>query len=660
MDTNERKRRSKRPRNTSNKNYGLHSMSAKYFHYSMGNDRSKSAPISVTQFPIEHDGLFKQDEIRIQQNSTKKQSSLTELQTSIKQTCKSRVRKSQKTSKLYKLFQSKQNFSGTLVIALFILYILTENVHSTQESEAPFHRQLSKREKRELEQRLLSVMGLPHPPRPTGVQQGSAPLYMMGLYNTVSGFDEIFEKQIKTSDQKVSNPNFPQKRDSPLSAKQNLFNPNRPNGHSAGPFSDTYPYDVRVTTTNSAWYRYSEAQMVFQNEVGIPIPSIHSLPTERLDSGYYMNDGMLEAGLERNLLDRADVVMSFLAANKGNNDDDDSSRPMLKRHRAFHFDVDQIPKEDSLTAAKFRLYKDISDFSLGNATLRVNVYQATTDRNRQFQLWHLGSRIVNCTQEGWLVIDVTSACQDWLNYPYNNMGLRVSVETLGGRLINLNKAGIVGKRGESAKQAFLVTFLTQGVENLPEDLWKEKKENKKGNRYKRNTAYDRNPDYGSNDEYFDMSKDDFDGNDITPQTENRKTKKATKKSKGGSKKGYSRKRQRNRVRNNIRFEMNDACHREKLYVSFQDLNWDGWIIAPAGYWAYHCQGVCRFPLSAKMNATNHAIVQTLVHLLDPDRLPKPCCSPTKLDAISVLYYDDNNNVVFKKYKNMVVLTCGCN
>lgn len=84
-----------------------------------------------------------------------------------------------------------------------------------------------------------------------------------------------------------------------------------------------------------------------------------------------------------------------------------------------------------------------------------------------------------------------------------------------------------------------------------------------------------------------------------------------------------------------------------------------WIIAPDGYAANYCDGECSFPLNAHMNATNHAIVQTLVHLMNPENVPKPCCAPTKLHAISVLYFDDNSNVILKKYKNMVVRACGC-
>ncbi|XP_029934929.1 bone morphogenetic protein 6 isoform X2 [Myripristis murdjan] len=102
-----------------------------------------------------------------------------------------------------------------------------------------------------------------------------------------------------------------------------------------------------------------------------------------------------------------------------------------------------------------------------------------------------------------------------------------------------------------------------------------------------------------------------------------------------------------------------ACRRHELYVSFRELGWQDWIIAPEGYAANYCDGECSFPLNAHMNATNHAIVQTLVHLMNPENVPKPCCAPTKLHAISVLYFDDNSNVILKKYKNMVVRACGC-
>ncbi|XP_029787253.1 growth/differentiation factor 7-like [Suricata suricatta] len=55
-----------------------------------------------------------------------------------------------------------------------------------------------------------------------------------------------------------------------------------------------------------------------------------------------------------------------------------------------------------------------------------------------------------------------------------------------------------------------------------------------------------------------------------------------------------------------------VCRRHELYVSFQDLGWLDWVIAPQGYSAYYCEGECSFPLDSCMNATNHAILQSLV------------------------------------------------
>ncbi|BES89035.1 glass bottom boat [Nesidiocoris tenuis] len=102
-----------------------------------------------------------------------------------------------------------------------------------------------------------------------------------------------------------------------------------------------------------------------------------------------------------------------------------------------------------------------------------------------------------------------------------------------------------------------------------------------------------------------------------------------------------------------------SCQIQSLFVNFSDLEWQDWIIAPVGYSAFYCSGECNFPLNAHMNATNHAIVQTLVNLINPLRVPRPCCAPTKLSSISVLYFVDDNNVILKKYKNMVVKSCGC-
>ncbi|NXD45454.1 DERR protein, partial [Copsychus sechellarum] len=101
------------------------------------------------------------------------------------------------------------------------------------------------------------------------------------------------------------------------------------------------------------------------------------------------------------------------------------------------------------------------------------------------------------------------------------------------------------------------------------------------------------------------------------------------------------------------------CKPRRLYISFSDVGWENWIIAPQGYLANYCGGDCPFPLAAELNSTNHAVLQTLVHSLDPRGTPQPCCVPVRLSPISILYYDNSDNVVLRHYEDMVVDECGC-
>uniref|UniRef100_A0A8C3UBR0 TGF-beta family profile domain-containing protein n=1 Tax=Catharus ustulatus TaxID=91951 RepID=A0A8C3UBR0_CATUS len=101
------------------------------------------------------------------------------------------------------------------------------------------------------------------------------------------------------------------------------------------------------------------------------------------------------------------------------------------------------------------------------------------------------------------------------------------------------------------------------------------------------------------------------------------------------------------------------CKPQRLYISFSDVGWENWIIAPQGYLANYCGGDCPFPLAAELNSTNHAVLQTMVHSLDPQGTPQPCCVPVRLSPISILYYDNSDNVVLRHYEDMVVDECGC-
>ena len=101
------------------------------------------------------------------------------------------------------------------------------------------------------------------------------------------------------------------------------------------------------------------------------------------------------------------------------------------------------------------------------------------------------------------------------------------------------------------------------------------------------------------------------------------------------------------------------CKRHSMEVDFESVGWNDWIVAPPGYDAFMCSGECRFPLPEHANATNHAVVQTLVNGIHPSVVPQACCVPTELSPISMLYLDEYEKVVLKNYDNRVVEGCGC-
>uniref|UniRef100_A0A673B7Y4 TGF-beta family profile domain-containing protein n=1 Tax=Sphaeramia orbicularis TaxID=375764 RepID=A0A673B7Y4_9TELE len=301
---------------------------------------------------------------------------------------------------------------------------------------------------------------------------------------------------------------------------------------------------------------------------------------------------------ETAFLNDADMVMSFVNLVEY----DRELSPQRRHHKEFKFNLSQIPEGEAVTAAEFRLYKEC----VSRAALRwTSCCFSTGEQRLEADLFLLESRRLWAAEEGWLEFDITATSNLWVMSPVHNLGLQVSVETSSGQSISSKEAGLVGRDGALEKQPFMVAFFKVSevhIRTARSTGGKRRQQNR--NRSTQPQDGSRGPDYNSSDQ---------------------KT----------------------------------ACRRHELYVSFRELGWQDWIIAPEGYAANYCDGECSFPLNAHMNATNHAIVQTLVHLMNPENVPKPCCAPTKLHAISVLYFDDNSNVILKKYKNMVVRACGC-
>ncbi|PSN39274.1 hypothetical protein C0J52_14636 [Blattella germanica] len=102
------------------------------------------------------------------------------------------------------------------------------------------------------------------------------------------------------------------------------------------------------------------------------------------------------------------------------------------------------------------------------------------------------------------------------------------------------------------------------------------------------------------------------------------------------------------------------CQRYELVVDFERIGWSDWIIAPSNYTAYHCKGHCNFPLGQSLRPTNHATVQSIVNKFDlAPGVEKPCCVPTTLKSLKILYYDNNDSIVLRSYEDMIAESCGC-
>lgn len=103
----------------------------------------------------------------------------------------------------------------------------------------------------------------------------------------------------------------------------------------------------------------------------------------------------------------------------------------------------------------------------------------------------------------------------------------------------------------------------------------------------------------------------------------------------------------------------NQCSLHHFQVSFHQLGWDHWIIAPNLYTPNYCKGACPRVLRYGLNSPNHAIIQNLVNELVDQSVPQPSCVPHKYVPISILLIEENGNILYKEYEDMIAQSCTC-
>ncbi|XP_010765003.1 nodal homolog [Notothenia coriiceps] len=100
------------------------------------------------------------------------------------------------------------------------------------------------------------------------------------------------------------------------------------------------------------------------------------------------------------------------------------------------------------------------------------------------------------------------------------------------------------------------------------------------------------------------------------------------------------------------------CRRVDMWVDFDHIGWDEWIVHPKRFNAFRCEGECPTPLDESFNPTNHAYMQSLLKHHHPERGSCPSCVPTRLGPLSMLYYE-SDDLTLRHHEDMVVEECGC-
>ncbi|XP_067286730.1 bone morphogenetic protein 2-B-like [Pseudorasbora parva] len=268
------------------------------------------------------------------------------------------------------------------------------------------------------------------------------------------------------------------------------------------------------------------------------------------------------------------------------------------------FNLTSIRKDERVTKAEFRRFRGKQPFMGRHHFYKVDLYEALDSKPKPWPGNLISSRLLPIYTKGWEVFNITQMVTKWILHSCTNNGNVVVTALPLGNWVESS----IKERQSDETNAYLVIYSDDG-----------------GKHYQ-------HPPFYTGQNINTSLKFLEPAGSLETSVRNRRSVRA----------------------------LTSTCQRTSLYVDFTKIGWAGWILSPRGYNAYSCMGSCPFPLGGSLRATNHATVISIMNVLKQSHeAGKPCCVPDVLHPISLLYFDDEENVVLKQYPDMVAGSCGC-